>query len=42
MMAVSPWAFRNGKSHESFCWRKGEDGLHVDEGEKEKNAMGVT
>lgn len=42
MMAVSPWAFRNGKSHESFSWRKGEDVLHVDEGETVKNAAGVT
>lgn len=42
MMAVSPWAFQNGKSHESLCWRKGENVLDIDEGEKVKNVVDVT
>lgn len=42
MMAVSPWAFQNGKMDKSFCWRKGENVPDADEGQKVKNVVGVT
>lgn len=40
MMAVGPWAFRNGKSHESFGGRKGENVLDVDECKEGKECGG--